>query len=725
MQQGTLRRPQDVIWSDTGEAIPGNDPRALNYRQLSAVGAIDTSQPAGTLRNPKVLRSAGDEEGLRPNEVYMDLKGQVRFAPTRDDVQGEFGDSPDAMRLTGPQTGRLTDIPLWQFQLNPSEQSRIEVIQRNIPDAEFSRTPDGRVVVRVGQGPWRYMNAPGVSGQDIGDFLTQGVLYAPTGIAARGATTLGQGALRTGTASAGVSALQDIATGQPIDPVKAGLAFAGGAGGEYLGAAVGGLARATGQAASQAVPQPVRNALAPAIDDARRAVGQSFGADARASVQNPLAQIPMSRGQQTGNYGQIAFEQAAARGARGEEASNIMRGFFDEQAAAVRSVGRNMAGSETVPSIPAAGRVVQQGVRDAQVAAKARVDDAYDLIRQSDAMVSAPNVAKLPERIRARLEEDFFSPEVMTSLNPRTTRIFGEIERLAKSAPDKDYSLPVAGLERVRQALNAARATAQGNDQTALGIAKKEFDAWLGETVDQGLMKGDPNTIAMLKNARGLHADYRATFGGGRANNGAQRLMQRLISANANETDAANLLFGQAQLGGAGETVQFVRMVKKAAQSKEVVDALREGAVMRLLGRMDRQAGGGATNFNYKVIADDWAEALDGKAAPLMRELFTPQEIAEMRRFVGQVRRLAPPEGAVNRSGTGYEMGRMASQLLGKLKILAPALKAMDDASNATRAQTAVAPGVPLPRLPGAGPAGAGLGAASGGEKANVEQPRR
>jgi hypothetical protein len=139
---------------------------------------------------------------------------------------------------------------------------------------------------------------------------------------------------------------------------------------------------------------------------------------------------------------------------------------------------------------------------------------------------------------------------------------------------------------------------------------------------------------------------------------------------------------------------------------------------MQLLRRMDRQAGGGATNFNYKSIADDWTEALDGKAAPLIKELFTPQEIGEMRRFIGELRRLTPPEGAVNRSGTGYEISRMAGSLLSKLRILAPALKAMDDASNATRAQGAVSPGPPVRLLPGAGAAGGAVGAHQGGPKA-------
>jgi hypothetical protein len=721
MAQGTLRRPQDVVWSDTGEVIPGNDPRALNYRQLSAVGAIDRKQPEGTLRNPRVLRQKGDETGLKPNEVYMDMQGRVQYAPVKSEIAPEeFGNSEDLYELGGQKRGRLTDIPLWQYSLNPSEKSRVDVIRRTIPNAEFSRAEDGRAVVKVGDGPWRYLNAPGASAQDFGDFANQGLLYAPAGLASRGVMGIPQAGMRVGGASAGISVAQDLATEQPIDPVKAAMAFGGGYAGEFVGAGLAAMGGATTRAAQNAMPPPMRNTMEN-LTQMRAGLGRSYGADANSALPPPRqgqSRIRMSRGQQTGDFGQIAFEQAAARGARGEEAQNIMRNFLGEQADDVRDRARGFAGSERAPTVGAAGGMVQESMRDAARGARAGVNNAYDALRASDGAVQAPTVAKLPEAIRRGLEDHFFSPEVMADLNPLTRRIFAEVDNLAKSAPEGTAVLPVAGLERVRQAINASRATAQGNDKAALDIAKREFDGWLAETVDQGLLKGDPEVINMLKTARGLHADYRATFGGGRADDGAQRLMQRLIAADANETDAARLLFGQAQLGGAGQTVALVRNIKKAAGSEAPVAALREGVALQLLRRMDKQAGGGATNFNYKAIADDWTEALDGSAAPLMKELFTPQELAEMRQFVGELRRLTPPEGAVNRSGTGYEISRMAGSLLSKLRILAPALKAMDDASNATRAQGAVSPGLPPRRLPGAGAAGGAFGAHQGGRKA-------
>lgn len=720
MAQGTLRQPQDVVWSDTGQKIDPTDPRALTYRQLSAQGAIDTTQPQGTLRNPGVLRNPGDEVGLDPGAAYLDTQGQLQFAPVQpSDIQAkEFGfGTPEP---TDPKPRRAL-LNSFQYTFNPSEKSRVDAITRAYPTREFSRDPQGRLVVRVTpDSPWYYLNKPGASEQDFADVIGQVEMFAPAGAASRGATTVGQAATRVGAASAAISGAQDVLSQQPIDPAKAALAGAGGLAGEYVGAGANALMRGAGRAVTSMTPPPLRNALANTVQK----VGASFGADARAATSENAARIPMTRGQQTGDFNQIAFEQAAARGARGVEAGDVMRGFMGEQANAVRQVGRGIAGAETVQSVPQAAGLIQGGMRNAASAAKSATDEAYTALRASDATISAPSMSQLPTKIKAALEDEFMSPEVMASLNPQTRNIYNEINRLAANAGQdvaggKVVGFPVAGVERARQAMIRATATAQGQDRAALSIMKREFDGWLNDAIDRSLISGDPSAIKLLRQARSLHAEYRSNFGGSRKDDGAQRLMRSMINSNANETDAVNLLFGRAELSGGGDAVQLVQRIKKVSQGPEV-QALREGAVMRLMGRLDRNMGGGATNVNYKALADDWEKALSGPSAPLMKELFNASELREMRRFVTQVRRLSPPEGSVNRSGSGYEVSRAFSSLIGKLKIIAPLVKGMDDAANAVRVRSAIEPGAPLQRLPGVGESGAAAGAIQGGQPADV-----
>lgn len=727
--KNNLRQPQVVVRADTGEEVDPRNPVALTYRQLAAAGGIDQSAPLGDRRNPRaVLDADADVEGLEPNSFYIDREGRVLQAPVRsaDVAEAQFGDGDAAFYLNNKGAG------LYQYVLNPSEKSRVDWIAKNYPDAQFSRDEKGVLVVKPRAGDnWIYLNKPGVDIHDAVDFGNQALLYSPAGAAAKPGAAVGVNAARVGAASSAISMAQDVATNQPIDPGKAVLAAGGGALGEVAGPGISALSKAVTKPAGRTVNVLAEKAP-PSMQGQLRGVATTLGDDfaARATQTADQSGIPLTRGQQSGAFDDIAFEQAALRGARGQEAGEVMRNFASNQAAAVRNAGRGLAGGETVPSLNDAGAVVQQGVRDRAGAAKANVSKAYDELRNSDAAVTAPTVSQLPGRIKAKLEEDFFSPEVMTSLNPRVTRIFSEIDALAKSAPDGEATMPIAGLERIRQAINTARQGAQGNDAQALNIAKREFDDWLDDAIDNELIKGDPRAIDQLRKARGLHADYRRLYGGGRKDEGAQKIIDRLIDRGANETDAVNLLFGRAKLDGSGTAVQTLKNIKEIVGDGPELAALREGAVLRLMSRMSRNEGGGVGNINYKSLADDWTEALDGSGAPLMRELFTREEIGQMRSFVATLRKITPPAGSVNSSGSGYEVSRAlrdaAAPLLSKLKIVMPFARGAEDAANVSRARATTSGRprpLPAPRNPVTGVLGGATGGILGGPRASFVSP--
>lgn len=723
--KNNLRQPQVVVRSDTGAQIDPRSPVALTIRQLAAAGGIDNEAPAGDRRNPRVvLDDDADVEGLDPNSFYVDSEGRVLQAPVhaKDVSESQFGDSDAAFYLNDKGAAQF------QYTLNPSEKSRVDWISKNYPDAQWARDEKGNLVVQPRKGDgWMYLNKPGVDILDAVDVGNQALLYSPAGAAAKPATSLAINSARVGAAAGGISMAQDVATGQPIDLGKATLATGGGALGEFVAPAASALTKAVttapGRVKSALAGRGSGGALQSPLEGAAGALSDDFAARAAQTADQPG--IPFTRGQQSGNFDDIAFEQAALRGARGNEAGEVMRGFTSNQAAAVRNTGRSLAGKESVRNLNEAGAVVQQGVRERAGTARAQVGKAYDDIKASDATVSAPTIGQLPGRIKAKLEEDFFSPEVMTSLNPRVSRIFAEIDNLAKSAPDGEATMPIAGIERIRQAITSARQGAQGNDAQALTIAKREFDDWLDDAIDNELIKGDPGTIDQLKKARGLYADYRRLYGGGRKDEGAQKIIDRLIDKGSNEVDAVNMLFGRAKLDGSGTAVQTLKNIKEIVGAGPELNAMKEGAVLRLMSRMSRNEGGGVGNINYKALADDWTDALDGSGAPLMKELFTRDEIGAMREFVTTLRRLTPPEGAVNRSGSGYEVARAvkdaASGLGSKLKIIMPFVRGAEDAANVSRARTLTSGRprpLPLPRSPVTGVLGGATGGILGGPRA-------
>lgn len=698
----------------------------------------------------------GDPSTLAPGSFYLDAQGLVKQVPiSQQDLTWQ--DEDKVAMGTGSRVGAKREISAVPFPeesglgaqlrlagtffLTPDEEDRARSIKNNIPTAEFAKAPDGRTVVRYdANSPWAYMNAPGLSGEDVLTFGSQAVQYVPAAGAAGMASNIGGRAVVGGVVSGATSVGQDVAAGalagdanpiENIDPMKAVTAAGGGAAGEVLPAVIGGALRPAARATANVAPPPVAQTLRelPVVGDAfkDRAVG-SIGYATEAG-------IPLSRGQATGSYPQIAFEQSAARGARGESAGQVMRAFTEEQGQAVQQQARALTPQIGETPLDAA-QVVQSGMREAEQAAKGRVKAAYDAVRNSDAAVSAPTIAQLPGRMRAKMEDAFISPEDLASLNPSSAKIYREIERLAAGAPqlpdtpgvagaapkpggpDPNYQLPIGAIERVRQGINANLRSATGQDRAALQIMKREFDTWLEEAVDSGLMSGDENAIKLLKEARQLNRDYRATFGSEKGAE-ADRLVRRLTDAAQTESDAANLLFGTTALRGTSGPVEVVKRIAKATGKQgETWDALRSGAVSRLLGRLERTD---KAIPSYEGYVRGWEEALDGPGKPLMRELFTPEEIRLIRQHVAAVKKLVPPTGTVNRSGTGYEIARALSQTFGALDRI-PGFNMLSrgtvDAFSTRGANVATTPaGEALPRLPFGATLGAVLGVTNSAEQ--------
>ena len=739
---------RDVVLSDGSRPT---DAQVRTFRELEAKGALDTRAMPGSQQYPTALQSPTDVLSADRGAYYVDQQGQMgRTAPlTPDEIQGEFVmggadlSSPEAFASSWAKqyepyardpSRALADARVsLGFFLTPDQRARVDIIRKAYPGAEFGYDEEGNVAVRPSpEEPWRYLNRKGLSATDAYDFGSQAGQFAALGGIGKGAT-LGTRALVQGGVGAGLTLAQDgaaqgLGSEQGFDGGRAAMNALGGAGGEYVGAAIASTGRAAGQGVVDTVraitPQPVREQIVQAVP-AMQDVGRAFSrraADATGAPADPGA-IPMTRGQISGNFNQIAFEQAALRGARGEEAQQVMSGFAEEQARAALGVGRQLGGAAPgVNQFDAAG-AVQTTLRGAEQAAKARVGDAYEAVRQSPALVNGPAVNALPARIDAALNDNLFSADVLSGLQPRTQAIYRQIVGLAKTAPtvpgpggkqvaDASMGLPIGGIERVRQLINDGLRTTQGQDQAALQVMKREFDNWLDDAVDNGLLRGDEKDLALLRQARTLHREYRRVYGGGRgAKTEGQRLMQKLIGEGANEVDAANLLFGRAEVSGTGGPVELVRHIGTATGRKgDAWNNLRAGVVLRMMEPLERGLERGPTAVNYDAVITRWNEALNGRGRPLMRELFTDQELGRMQAFLRQIRRIQPPEGSVNRSGTGYEGARAIQQAFGVFTNSIPGLnvgvKAVQDAQTAGRARAAVEP-LFVNRLPGAAAAGA------------------
>lgn len=422
------------------------------------------------------------------------------------------------------------------------------------------------------------------------------------------------------------------------------------AAGEAVGAAGRVAARATAparrtivRAANNVASRTSKGAFLDPQQEAYRRLGESLRAD---GFEPQQIQAALTEWNRVGGASP-AFMDLISQGGRGQRTMALIRGAAmtgggrnvatqygnqvaaDLQDNAIARTRQLTPDQRSVPAIEAdvQARItqhsqppaVQPGRGGAAVSARlnerfdqgrAGVNAAYDAVRSSDATVGAPTLTELPGRIRSSLDEALITPETMGSLDPGTRAVLGELDRLSGGARRMDAAaqpnameslesgIPtgargasprfrLAEIERIRKAMNARLETAKGEDRVALQIAKREFDRWLGEAVDNGAIEGDAAAVDLLRNARRLHAEQQQRFGG---NDLVQRLTERDVHGAGRTNlvapeDASNALLGRSGLSPRLDLHRDLARVRDIlGENSAEWQALRQEALGRVLG---------------------------------------------------------------------------------------------------------------------------------------------
>lgn len=654
---------------------------------------------------------------------------------------GEIGYQPVPVQtpadITKPQTwfddtARAAKIGAGFF-LDPNEESRANIIKKNIPSAEFRRDEYGNLQVRYQANlPWGYVNRPGASLEDAGTLANEVIKpltvakVAPflnptayTGVVTRAGTA----ALTAGgTTAAGQKAAESVG-GSGVNVGDVGVASVAGAGGQAVGdlavmgygAAREGIkkgafqladfidsrlekikpAQPTGQvtfdpkAAAGRLAQGARNVGTWLDDQARLAAQRGNMGDYGASDEFG---VPLTRGQAQRNAEQIAREQRFARSGGSQEAREVMDRFKQEQVAALRDAGTRLAtrGEEALTeNAGQAGARLAQGLEGRRDALKAQADQAYRsaFARSGDIAVPLENDADgqvatgLLNRIDDAIEGDFL--DVLERV-PQARKVVAKLQEQINAG-----KATFSQVERARQALNRLSQAANDarDNASAFGIdrVRQTLDDWVEET----LPVAAPDTRGIFEESRQVFREMRQLFGSrGPDDLGGRALEKVLDTPDLSGRAIVDSILGT-DIGARQSAVGAVRRIKEVTtgttQSGRVaqrpgatkgakgfagkgvmpaeMQALREAAVYRILAPLERAAGetgemvgdipvGAIRNNLRRALADDGG-------GPVMNELFTPDEIARMRRFLGLIEQITPPPGTVNYSGTAYEASRM------------------------------------------------------------------
>lgn len=601
--------------------------------------------------------------------------------------------SPESMRARSK-----ADQIVWAMTFPRSTEGKLTALKRAEPNARFESAPDGRWIIHIGDEKYM-LNKPGVSAQDVQDFVAEQVFQAPaillggmTGKAALG--TIGRVAGTAIGAAAG-SAARDITAGEQVDVFNA--AVSGGVTGvfEAFGPAVVNLMRRTFQrnVVNGSLTEEGRRILANAgidadsVDDAfirefniRVAQAENAVDAARiAEAQSLPTPVQLSRGDVTRAVQDQALESAAERGALGAGAAEQSAAFRAAQQAQLQANAQAIqarVGGAAKPrvAVPGAGmQAAQTNLRTQRDALKGATDAAYTAAKATNAAVTPETAPAIGQAVRESVADFARSA-------PRVVGLAQELGKLSQAPEGAAVSaVKLKALEGWRAAMSTFTRSADPIERKAAGNALRAYDDFLGNVIDDALLRGDASALEAFKTARGLRRELAQKFE-------ANEIVAKLIDDHALAVDpnqALNTLFTANTLGAKRNTTEAVLKIKDLLGDRSPDwAALKEEAFMRLLASQERgnvRGADAARIFSGDKYATALTQALRN-SREMMNALFTRDEIALMEQF-GRVATLATNrvEGAVNRSNT-----ETVRRMLDGLGFIGPFLrKALDFAVTA------------------------------------------
>ncbi|MEM9627807.1 MAG: hypothetical protein AAGA21_16340 [Pseudomonadota bacterium] len=352
--------------------------------------------------------------------------------------------------------------------------------------------------------------------------------------------------------------------------------------------------------------------------------------------------ILLTRGQMTDDLATLKAEENVRQ--TGGAFADPLRRFEGEQADAIDAAARGI-----VPSADDIGTASARGIEDltaAHNAQKAEVRAAYDAASKQDGSIAREAFNPLVDRMRRSADEFAGFDPVMRE------RLTGIVDNLSEAVSTKPGVSPqrgvsIAEVEGLRKNLNSTLASLKGPDSAAAraGVQKLkgDFDAWMDDVVDSSLFSGDEKALNAIKDARGLHRQFKQRFGNN-AGDPAGRIVDKLLDESV--SDSVNALFGKSTLGLSG-TAEAVRRIKSA--SPEAFGSFKQAAWQRII--QDPQG-------NMKT-AGNLSNAIEkhlNQFPELMDELFESGEIGQMRKLVKALAATKTPAKAMNPPRSGWTM---------------------------------------------------------------------
>jgi len=569
-----------------------------------------------------------------------------------------------------------------------------DIIVKNISGAQPGLDESGNPYVVIEGKPF-YLNKPGLSGADAVGFVGDLIKFAPV---AKFANLAKSGLTRVLTAIGGSGAIsaaselgaQVLGSDQEFDTTKVGLDAAFGGAGQFIGDALSRFAasrRPVMDMAGRYVPEFEKalksaginindfgDAGRNAIIEAYKTLGRGFAKQAQdvtTGARQAEAQafgIPLTKGQAAGDVPMLAREEAMRQGGRGSMAQKTMSQFDVQQNQAIKDAINQKLGQSFAPRVglfteqQAAGGGMFEMIRRKASEMKGSAKTAYDELDLPSVRIEAETIGNLPGRVSAKIQESDFI--LGPDLTPKTNQILTQIESITPKVGAADITeVSLKQIEKTRRQISTlAKDAAPGSsDSKAARLIIEEFDSWLDDGIQAGLAKGNPEQLELLKRARSLYKNYKQSFGAGKPlspDADAQNAINKIVSKDLTPTETMNIVFGSSKLGDNQVSARIVEKLKTIfGQESLEFENIRSAAFSRLF----QDSIGNIKPASTIVREID--ELTMGKGSAVAKELFTTDQIKQLRDFRSAISKTVTPAEAKNPSKTGYEIARLGADL--------------------------------------------------------------
>ena len=685
--------PQQTAPQAPPQAQPQVQPETDYFGR--ALGTARPAAPQPSPVDPNAEPDASSWIGRRVQDVRGKRDARYRGLPA-------MGPEIDRMQGVRPENDAAK---LWSYGVG-AEDDDLGLVYKDMLGSAFIRTEKDAngypvIVYRDGNAEKKaYVNQPGMDFGDVSRGMVGALPFVATGgmvgAAAKGAPLVVRALSQAG-GQAATSAAQDaagVATGvSDLDLVQSGVkaAVTGGFGaaGELVGPAISPIIRRFSErrmfesSTGQLTPRGQQAAVAAGIDPSMlsREVAENFAknfaksGDAQAAHRAAVGKefnIPRTSGELAGDTNQLLREQQMRGGTYGTEARNRMSQFDTDQREAIVNAtrgeiepGRPGVAGQIAPNRAGFTQEMSKADMGANIGANTRT--AYDTAKAAEkaAWDNVPSIKATPEAL-AELEGVVAKRLAGVIIHEKTTPIALAMAQAlddfkagitpakgAKILPDNT----IGDVGTMRKALGQMRgAAATPEDKRA---ASAVYNAFLDFEAIAAEKAGNFAAAADARTARLLTRDVHEIFDG-KKGTPAARILGDILKNDRNDSaeGVVNALFAGPSAEIKNGALTALQLLKRGYDAhlppeaaKAAWDDIRLAYWMRISNTKGNETSAPAALASG--IRNAW-----GTQGSIMRALYTPEEIAAMRRLgmaMDDIRRKNP-----NTSWSAIGVGALA-----------------------------------------------------------------